>query len=141
MKIESKNLNVFLNDRGYLFEVLRVTDEIFKGGEVKQITIGTVFPGVVKAWHKHNKQTDWICVVKGNAMLGLAKGKEKKKIFLGEKTPLVVRVDAGIWHGIKSLGNEEAVVLYITNQVYDPSDELRRKWDYFGEDFWKTEFK
>ena len=101
-----------------------------------------MFPGTVKAWHRHFKQTDWACIVKGNAILGLAtESGEVQKIFLGEQNPIMIKIPPGIWHGYKALGDKEAIIVYITNQNYDAKDELRKEHTAFGKDFWELEVK
>jgi dTDP-4-dehydrorhamnose 3,5-epimerase len=43
----------------------------------------------------------------------------------------VVRVPGHYWHGFKAVGNEPAMLLYFTTNLYDPADpdEERRAWD------------
>ncbi len=52
------NLNVFLDDRGYLYEMMRSSDNIFGGEKILQTTFSHLFPGAVKAFHYHKNQID-----------------------------------------------------------------------------------
>ena len=54
--VKVKKLKVIPDERGWLMEILRCDDEIYK--EFGQVYMTTAYPGVVKAWHFHKKQTD-----------------------------------------------------------------------------------
>jgi dTDP-4-dehydrorhamnose 3,5-epimerase len=43
----------------------------------------------------------------------------------------LVRVPGNFWHGFKAIGNEEAVLVYFTTNLYDAKDpdEERRTWN------------
>lgn len=143
MEIETKTLNIFLDDRGYLFEALRKDDKLFSG-IFGQVTVSTIFPGVIKAWHRHYKQTDYTFCVSGNLKLLLAQEKgasvEIKEFYLGEKKPLLVKIPPGIWHGYTPLGNKKATIVYLTDTTYNPNDEERKDWRAFG-DVWAVKNK
>jgi len=51
-----KSLKVIPDERGWLMEILRCDDKIFK--QFGQVYLSTAYPGVVKGWHYHKKQTD-----------------------------------------------------------------------------------
>ena len=140
----TKKLKVFKDQRGYLFEALRNDDKIYQG-KFGQVLISTSKPGTMRAWHMHEKQTDYTCCIKGKILLTTAienkKGKTKiKKYILGENKPRLVRVPPNTWHGYKALGKKEAVVLYVMDKAYNAKnpDEQRKPLDAFGKDIWKT---
>ena len=143
MEIETKQMKVHLDDRGHLFEALRNDDKLFDG-VFGQVTVSTLFPGVVKAWHRHHKQIDYTFCVEGNLKLLLAeengKNFEIKEFYLGEKNPLLVKIPPGIWHGYTPIGNKKATIIYVTNTTYDSKDEERKDWTAFG-DVWKVKNK
>ncbi|MBI5553767.1 MAG: dTDP-4-dehydrorhamnose 3,5-epimerase family protein [Candidatus Diapherotrites archaeon] len=159
--VEQKPLKFHLDDRGYVYEIVRHTDEIFRAGEFRQLTFSHLFPGAIKAFHFHRKQTDWVACVQGNVRLVLAdfrefwndgkgiEGRESllrqkvvpKQFFLGEKNPVFLRIPKGIWHGYCALGHQPASIMYVTDQVYDPSDEYRVPWDFFGKELWEIQNK
>ncbi len=126
--------------------MLRSDDELYSG-KFGQVLISVNKPGVVKAWHKHEKQTDYTTCIKGKIRLLTAeeKGKEKAEIkeykLEGEK-PVLVKVKAGVWHGYEVIGKEEAIVLYIMDVSYNPKnpDEQRKEQDDFGQ-VWKKKAK
>jgi dTDP-4-dehydrorhamnose 3,5-epimerase len=51
-----RNLRIIPDERGWLMEILRCDDPQFR--KFGQVYLSTAYPGVVKAWHYHKKQTD-----------------------------------------------------------------------------------
>ena len=64
-----KTLKVIPDERGRLMEILRSDDDIFAG--FGQVYITTTYPRVVKAWHYHRMQDDFIACVRGMIKLVL----------------------------------------------------------------------
>ena len=127
-----KPLNVIPDERGYLMEILRDDDPFYQ--KFGQAYITAVYPGVVKGWHFHKKQTDHFCVVKGMCKVVLYDGREGSKthgevneFFMGEKKPIVVVIPVGVLHGMKGVGTETALLLNIPTHhyEYDEPDEYR----------------
>jgi dTDP-4-dehydrorhamnose 3,5-epimerase len=128
-----KPLRVHADDRGYLMEVLRDDDELFEG--FGQVYVTTCYPGVVKAWHAHARQTDHLVCVSGTMKVGLYDDRPESptrgqvmSLVLGLVRPALVKVPPGIWHGFTAVGNETAMLLNVPTVHYDPEhpDELRR---------------
>ena len=67
--VVTKKLKVIPDERGRLTEILRSDDELFV--KFGQVYTTTAYPGVVKGWHYHKKQTDYFAVVKGMIKLVL----------------------------------------------------------------------
>ena len=61
----TKNLKIHPDDRGFLMEILRNDDEIFK--KFGQVYITCCEPGFVKAWHYHKVKTDYFTCIHGTA--------------------------------------------------------------------------
>ena len=72
--VHIKRLVRHVDDRGCVMEILRDDDEIFEG--FGQVYVSACFPGVVKAWHCHERQIDSFCVLVGNAKIGLYDDRE-----------------------------------------------------------------
>jgi dTDP-4-dehydrorhamnose 3,5-epimerase len=130
--VKTKELRFYLDERGRLLEILRSDDKIFK--KFGQVYITTVYPGIIKAWHLHKKQTDNLCCIKGNIKLALYDSRKNSKtyarimeFFIGEANPMVVQVPPGVYHGIKCIGDQEAIVLNVPDRPYnhDKPDEYR----------------
>ena len=139
--LETKKLNVFANDQGYLFETIRIDDKIYEG-KFGQVLISVLYPGVVKGWHLHNKQTEYTTCVKGNIKYVAVKEnpdgtKNVQVLTIGEKNPLAVKVKTGVWHGYMPLSNQEAIVLHLSDTPFNSKDDdtMRKDPFEFG-DFW-----
>ncbi len=131
--VRIKKLQRHVDDRGWLMEILRDDDEIFLG--FGQVYVSTCFPGIVKAWHCHERQTDSFCVLSGNAKIGLYDDREGSStrgevqaVVAGELSPIVVQIPPLVWHGFTALEGRSAVVLNVPTEHYDREnpDELRR---------------
>lgn len=130
--VATKKLRVIPDQRGRLMEILRSDDQLFS--RFGQVYMTTVYPGVVKGWHYHKKQTDHFAVVKGMARLVLydnrddspTKG-EINEFFLGEHNPVLVKIPPLVLHGFKCIGEEEAICINIPTEAYnhDQPDEFR----------------
>ncbi len=67
-----------VDDRGYLMEILRSDADHFQRFGQAYVTTCEVQPSgpVVKAWHRHEKQTDHFCCLVGKARVGLYDDRE-----------------------------------------------------------------
>lgn len=122
--VKVKQLKTNLDSRGRLFEVLRSDDEIFT--EFGQAYITTVYPGVIKAWHLHEKQTDNMCLVSGNLKLVIYDSREDSptkgqidQFHLSAENRLLVQIPPRVYHGFQNVGDAEAIVLNLPDRVYD----------------------
>lgn len=124
------------DDRGYLMELLRDDDPLF--AKFGQCYVSATYPGTVKAWHAHQRQTDNFCCIRGNVKVGLYDGREDSPTYgqtqgfvVGELSRKRVQVPPGVWHGWVCLGTELALIVNVPTEhyVYDDPDELRRPWD------------
>ncbi|MBP2669015.1 MAG: dTDP-4-dehydrorhamnose 3,5-epimerase [Deltaproteobacteria bacterium] len=130
--VKIKQLKVIPDERGRLMEILREDDDIFM--RFGQVYLTTGYPGVVKAWHYHKVQNDHFCVVKGmmkvvlyDARDGSPTKGEVNEFFLGEHRPVVLRIPPLVYHGFKTISQEEALLINVSTQVYrhDGPDEFR----------------
>lgn len=109
-----------------------------------QINYSVTYPGIVKAWHRHQKQTDfWICTM-GNLKVGIHGDDGRTwKAIIGEKRPGVLVIPPPLWHGCCTIGPASAGLLYYVTRAYDARnpDEDRRPYDSVPEFSWTVEFK
>lgn len=130
------------DDRGYVTEILRRDDPHFQ--QFGQAYVTTCRRGVVKAWHKHRKQTDHFYVVAGTMKVALHDDREDSPTagqyqieILGEQgADALLIIPAGVWHGMMGLA-EFSTLLNLPTEPYDPvdPDEQREPWDAF-DDVW-----
>lgn len=123
-------LKTFPDDRGYFREIARFNDSPLK--DFQQISATMSYPGVIKAFHYHNNQDDlWYCAsgmiqaVLYDRREDSPTYKETQVVPMGDLAPQTLFIPRGVTHGYKVLGQNPAMVIYATNQVYDPKDELR----------------
>jgi len=137
-----KKLDTFANDQGYLLSI-RKDDKIF-GGKVGQALVSTIYPGVIKGLHLHEKQTDYTTCIKGHIKYVAIKEKEDgtkeiKTLIIGEKNPILVKTPPGVWHGYTPLANKEAVILHLMDKEYNPkNDDTQRKDPFDFGDVWSV---
>ena len=122
------------DERGSFTEVMR-TDwpEVF-AEEAMQANMSVTYPGIVRAWHRHERgQVDRFLVVGGALKIcAYDDGSEELDEILGTgESPQVVRVPGQYWHGFKVAGNQPARLIYFVNKLYDyrDPDEVRRPWN------------
>ena len=122
--VKTKNLKVIPDERGRLMEILRQDDSLFL--EFGQVYMTTTYPGVVKAWHKHEKQTDNVACIQGMIKLVLYDFREKSSTYkevnqflIGIHNPMLVQIPAGVYHGWMCVSQEEAIIVNIPTEAYD----------------------
>jgi len=130
--VRVKKLTVILDERGRLMEILRRDDEIFI--RFGQVYMTTALPGVVKAWHYHKKQTDYLTCVSGVIRLALYDARPRSKTFhavdeftLNLDEPMVVQIPPLVYHGFKCVSPAEAIVVNTITHPYNRNkpDEYR----------------
>ena len=110
-----------------------------------QINYSLMYPNVIKAWHRHAKQTDfWLCV-SGMLKVGVHRQDDGAtwQAVIGEKRPGVMVIPPPLWHGAATVGPESAGLLYYVTHQYDPAapDEERRAYDAFADFPWQVQHK
>lgn len=130
------------DDRGYVTEILRSDDPHFQ--RFGQVYVTTGRQGVIKAWHKHAKQTDHFYVVSGTMKVALFDDREGSLTagqyqveILGEQgADALLIIPNQVWHGFMSLAPFSSLVNVPTELFdYDQPDEIRAPWDAF-DDVW-----
>jgi len=130
--VKIKKLRVIPDERGRLMEMLRTDDEIFQ--KFGQAYLTTAYPGAVKGWHYHKKQTDNFAVVSGMMKVALYDGRkdspthgEVNEFFIGVHNPILLQIPPFVYHGFKCISQSEALVVNIPTEVYnyDQPDEFR----------------
>jgi dTDP-4-dehydrorhamnose 3,5-epimerase len=122
--VKIKKLAVIPDERGRVMEILRRDDPLFQ--KFGQAYMTTVYPGVVKAWHRHEKQTDNIVCVTGMIKMALYDGRpgspthgQVNEFYLGVHNPLLVQVPPGVHHGWMGVSAEEAAIINVPTEPYD----------------------
>jgi dTDP-4-dehydrorhamnose 3,5-epimerase len=130
--VKVKKLKVIPDERGWLMEILRNDDDIYQ--EFGQVYLTTAYPGVVKAWHLHKKQTDNFTCVHGLMKVALYDNREDSptygeinEFFIGDRNPMLISVPPYVYHGFKAVGDETAYFVSVPTLPfnYDEPDEYR----------------
>ena len=118
------------DERGTVFHMLKRTDPHFK--EFGEIYFSSIYPGVVKGWHLHERMTiNYACIV-GEIKVVLFDERESSRtkgevqtIYLGPSNYALATVPPGVWNGFMNVGTVEAVVANCATIPHDPA-EIRR---------------
>lgn len=108
-------LDAKIDERGSLTELI-------KSEHFGQIFVSTTRKGVIRGNHYHNTKVEKFCVLKGKAVIRF------RHIFEGEvfsyhvsgENIEVVDIPPGYTHSIENLGDDEMIVLFWANQIFDP---------------------
>ena len=141
-------LTVHEDDRGYLIEVARIKTEggfphsvVHKFGQV--YLVGNYARGVVRAFHKHRELWDFFFISHGAAKFVFVDDREDSptygetvQVVISERTPTLIVVPPGVYHGWMSLTDDTQLVS-IASETYNHAkpDEVRIPPDSFG-DVW-----
>ncbi|MEE9171305.1 MAG: dTDP-4-dehydrorhamnose 3,5-epimerase family protein [candidate division NC10 bacterium] len=132
----TRQLNRIVDERGYLAELLRSDWDIFE--RFGQLYLTTARPGVIKAWHMHEKQTDHFVCIQGMVKLVLCDTRQDSpthrminEFFIGEENLLLVKIPPQVMHGFKAIGTSMAVMLNCPTEPYnyETPDEYRVPYD------------
>ena len=111
---------------------MRSDDEIFE--RFGQVYYTTVKPGIVKAWHYHEKQTDHLIAIGPPAIIGLCDGREGSptkgevmEVRGGREDPVLVKIPPGVYHGFMADGDRETQIINLPTEPYnrEKPDEFR----------------
>lgn len=119
-----KPLKMICDERGRLMEILRNDDDVFDC--FGQVYITSAYPGVVKAWHYHKKQTDHFAVVRGMAKIVLYDAREDSptrgevnEFFAGDFRSVLVKIPPLVYHGYKCISEHECIVMNLPTELFD----------------------
>jgi dTDP-4-dehydrorhamnose 3,5-epimerase len=137
--VQLASLQVHPDDRGFFEEICRLGQGFaptFSTRKQVQISAAYSYPGTVKAIHYHLRQTDLWSPVLGQLQVMLYDLRissptfgQLNTLYAGLLRPLQILIPPGVAHGYKVLGTEAALLIYATDQFYDPSDEGRIPWN------------
>lgn len=118
------------DERGTVYHMLRADDPHFvRFGE---IYFSTVYPGVVKGWHRHREMTlNYACIF-GTIKLVLFDEREDSptrgelmEVFLGSENYSLVVIPPDVWNGFKGLSSPYAIVANCATHPHDPERSVK----------------
>jgi dTDP-4-dehydrorhamnose 3,5-epimerase len=118
------------DERGTIFHMLRADDPHFE--QFGEIYFTSVYPGVVKGWHKHSEMTlNYACVF-GRVKLVVYDDRPHSttagtvlEVFLGPDDYSLVTIGPGIWSGFKGMSEPFAIIANCCTHPHDPSRTTR----------------
>ena len=122
------------DDRGYFLEVARMGQGLAASfpAESTQVSAALSYPGIIKAFHYHLHQTDLWVPAAGMFQVTLVDLRpesrtfgRKNTIYVGALKPWQILIPPGVGHGYKVIGEQPAILVYVTNRLYNPKDEGR----------------
>ena len=126
------------DDRGYFLEVARMGQGLAAGfpAESTQASAALSYPGTIKAFHYHLHQTDLWVPAMGMFQVTLVDLRpesrtfgRKNTMYSGALKPWQFLIPPGVGHGYKVIGEQPAMLVYVTNRLYNPKDEGRVPYD------------
>lgn len=133
--VKVKQLVRHLDDRGFFQEILRDDEGLLT--RFGQASMSKTYPGVIKAFHYHEKQDDLWFFPSGNAQVVLhdlrpesPTYRQTDVFYMGEDNPILLLVPHLVAHGYRALGEEHAVIIYFTTEHYDPKDPDEKRISY-----------
>lgn len=88
----------------------------------------------IVAWHRHFKQIDYWCCIKGSFKVGLCNDSDYWWEYLSDKNFRVLEILPPLWHGYKAL-EPNSIILYYLTEKYNPKDEEKVLPKHFGENW------
>lgn len=125
---------VWPDDRGYFLEIARLGEGLAAALPLAaaQVSSALSYPGTIKAFHYHQRQTDYWVVAAGMFQVALvdlradsATFGARNTLYVGSLRPWRLLIPPGVGHGYKVLGGDPGVLVYLTSHKYDPADEGR----------------
>lgn len=127
-------IQLWPDDRGYFLEVQRAGLGLVAGFPAAQCQVSAAlnYPGTIKAFHYHLQQTDCWTPAKGMFQVALVDLRPHSKtygkrntFYVGVLRPWQILIPPGVAHGYKIIGQETAMLIYVTDCFYNPRDEGR----------------
>ncbi len=133
--IKIKPVNRNTDERGFFCEVMRNDwKDLFGKDVIAQTNHSLTYPNIIRAWHRHLRgQTDYFLAVRGAIKICGFDDEtgELDEIISSGLNLQLVRMPGNYWHGFKAIGDEPAMLIYFTTNLYDYTDpdEERRAWN------------
>jgi len=149
--VRAEQVSVWPDDRGYFQEIARLGRGLVTHypAESTQVSAALSYPGTIKAFHFHRHQTDLWQVVSGMlqvALVDLRAGSPtegvRNTLYIGALRPWQLLIPPGVGHGYKVIGESSALLVYMTDRLYNPEDEGRIAYDDPGINYdWELQHK
>lgn len=133
--VKVKKLIRHPDDRGFFQEILRDDDGLLE--RFGQASMSKTYPGVIKAFHYHERQDDLWFFPAGNAQVVLydlredsPTYRETNVFYMGEDYPILLLIPKVVAHGYRTLGERPAIIVYFTTEHYDAMNPDEKRIPY-----------
>lgn len=101
--------------RGRLFELI-------KSKQAGQLFVSTTGKGIIRGNHYHHTKVEKFCVIKGKASIKFRKidSDEVVTYVVTDQNIEVVDIPPGYTHSIENISDDEMIVLFWANELFDP---------------------
>lgn len=122
---------------GHLVEAFRADWGLTEAPTV-QVNLTLTFPGRIRAWGIHRLTTDRLFAAAGSLCIVCYDGRRESptfsrvnEFFLGERNQGLIVIPAGVYHGWKNIGQDEATIVSMPSRLYDHDrpDRWELPWD------------
>jgi dTDP-4-dehydrorhamnose 3,5-epimerase len=136
--VEVQPFPVWSDDRGYFLEAMRSGCGLIAGfpRHSTQVSATLSYPGTIKAFHYHRRQTDCWIPAMGALQVALVDLRPasptfgvRNTLYVGVLRPWQIAIPPGVGHGYKALGVDPSMLIYVTSRFYDATDEGRIAYD------------
>ena len=115
--------------RGSVIHLMKKSDPIFRDFDIKEVYFSMIYPGVIKAWHRHTDKTLNFAVVSGNIKSVIYDESENDflEFYLGDNCQHgILRIPPMTWNGFTSVDGKPAILVNVTDFEYSP-EGIERK--------------
>jgi dTDP-4-dehydrorhamnose 3,5-epimerase len=126
--VEIRRAQVHADERGTLCEIYDHRWE-FTDDPLVYAYIATIRPGQVRGWVVHLKQNDRLFVQAGVLRIALYDARTDSDTFgrlnvfhFGEHDRALVSIPAGVYHGVRNVGDREGAFVNLPSQPYQHDD-------------------
>lgn len=125
------------HEDGHLIEILKSTWPI-ASAPVVQVQATTTFPGRIRAWGLHRRNTDRLFVAAGLLKIVCYDARQDSPTFrrinefsVSDRNPGLLLLPPNLYHGWKNIGVTEAIVINLPTTLYDyeSPDSFDLPWD------------
>jgi dTDP-4-dehydrorhamnose 3,5-epimerase len=138
--VRNYDLKKYVDERGFFAEIIRQDwKDLLEDDSIVQANLSYSYPGMIRAWHRHNRgQVDYFIVLKGSMKIcayddkpGSPTKGQLDEIVASEERLQVIRIPGFYLHGTKALGHKPSLTVYCVNRFYDAKnpDEERTAWN------------
>lgn len=120
-------LKQIVDERGKVMHMLRVDSPLFK--KFGEIYFSVVSPGMVKAWKKHLRMTQYFAVPVGKIKLVLFDNRSNSHTFgkmdileIGEDNYCLVKIPPLIWYGFQGISSIPVLIANCTDMPHNPNE-------------------